>query len=133
MPKATLLEGRREVMEEGVIGIILLEDTEETVIHAVDKSISKTLGEPLIACKRAHQAHHVLVICVHRNTNMAAVPVKIVLLDMAKGSLGLVCVSSAIFGKNRGTDLMTSKLEDLVINLQIDLFGVSIRSLQIEV
>ncbi len=120
-------------MEEGVISIILLEYTEEAASHAINKSIEYTLGEPLIARKRAHGAHHALIICAHRNANMVAIPVDIALLDMVEDGLRLVRVASANLGKNRGTDLMPSKLEDFPINLQIDIVGVGICGLQIEV
>ena len=94
-----------------MISIILLEDTEETALHAVNKSIVNPLGESLIACKKAHCAHHALVICGHKNENMVATP-STYLLDMVKGGLELVHVSSASISKNRGTELMPSKLED---------------------
>jgi hypothetical protein len=128
-----MLEGGREIIEEGVISIILLEYTEEAASHAVNKSIANTLGEPLIACKRAHGAHHALIICVHRNSKMVAIPVDIALLDMVEGGLRLVRVASTNLGKDRGTDLMPSKLEDFLIDVQIDIVGVGICCLQIEV
>ncbi len=133
LPKATTLEGGGEIMEEGVMSIILLEYTEEAASHALNKSIANTLGEPLVAHKRAHGTHHVLIICVNRNANMVAIPVNIALLDMVEGSMRLFPVASANLGKNRGTDLMPSKLEDFLIDLQTDIVGVGICGLQIEV
>ncbi len=133
LPKATTLEGGGEIMEEGMISIILLEYTEEAASHAINKSIANTLGEPLVACKRAHGAHHALIICVHRNANMVAIPINMALLDMVKGGLRLVRVASANLCKDRGTDLMLSKLEDFPIDVQIDIIGVGICGLQIEV
>ena len=52
---------------------------------------------------------------------------------MAERGLGLLRVAGANFGKNRGTNLMPCKLEDFAIDLQIDLIGVCICSLQIEI
>ncbi len=73
------------------------------------------------------------MICIHRNANMVAIPINIALLDMVEGSLRLVCVASENLGKDRGTDLMPSKLEGFPIDVQIDIIGVGICGLQIEV
>jgi hypothetical protein len=64
---------------------------------------------------------------------MVAIPIDIALLDMVEGGLRLVRVASANLSKDRGTDLMPSKLEDFLIDVQIDIVGVGICGLQIEV
>jgi hypothetical protein len=64
---------------------------------------------------------------------MVAIPVNIALLDMVKGGVRLVCEASANLGKDIGTDLMPSKLENFLIDVQIDIIGVGICGLQIEV
>jgi hypothetical protein len=112
-----MLEGGIEIIKEGVISLILLENTEEAASHVINKSIANTLGEPLVACKTVHGTHHALIICVHRNANMVAIPINVALLDMVEGGLRLVRVASANFVKDRGTDLMPSKLEDSPIDV----------------
>jgi hypothetical protein len=44
LPKATMLEGGREIMEEGMTSKILLGYTEEAASHAINKRIANTLG-----------------------------------------------------------------------------------------
>jgi hypothetical protein len=97
------------------------------------RALQTLLGNLSLPAKRAHGAHHALIICVHRNVNMIAIPVVIALLDMVEGGLRLVHVASANLGKDRGTDLMPSKLEDFLIDVQINIVGVSICGLQIVV
>jgi hypothetical protein len=75
---------------------------EETAIHAVDKSIANTLGESLITRKRAHRAHHVLVICIHRNTNMVAIPVDIVQGELDLHELDILLAACCYSSINNG-------------------------------
>ena len=130
--KVASLEGCREVMEEVVIHIILFKDAEETTIHSINKSIANALGNLLIARKRAHSTHHALIIRIHGNANMVTIPIDKILPDMVEADLGLVCVASAFFCENIGTNMMPCKLEDFSTSLQIDLIGVCICSLQIK-
>jgi hypothetical protein len=130
LAEATVLECGREVMEDGMVGLILLENTKDATVHFINKGIADALGEHGVTSKWVHSAHHALVIRKNRNANMIAFPVNITLLDVVKGSLWLIDVPSAYLGKHQGTDLMPHKLQDFPINLDA---GVCIRDIQIEI
>ncbi len=100
LAEATALECGREVVEDGMVGVILLENTKEVTIHSIDKGIANALGERGIVSKWAHSTHHALVIRKNRNANIFYILVNITLLDVVKGSLWLIGILSAYRGKH---------------------------------
>ena len=51
LAEATVLECGREVVEDSMVGIILLENTKEATIHSIDKGIADALGERGVTSK----------------------------------------------------------------------------------
>ncbi len=100
LAEVTALECGREVVEDGMVGVILLENTKEATIHSINKGIANAIEEPGIASKWAHSTHHAVVMCKNRNANMISIPVNITLLDVVEGSLWLIGVPSAYLGKH---------------------------------
>jgi hypothetical protein len=133
LAEATALECGGEVVEDGMVDVILLENTKEATVHSINKGIADTLGDHGITSKWAYSTHHVLAIHKNRNANMIAFPISITLLDVAEDSLWLIGVPSAYLDKHQGTDLVPCKLQDFPINLNADVVGVCICNIQIEI
>jgi hypothetical protein len=61
-----------------------------------------------------------LIISKNRNSNLVAIAIKVTLLNMVKGCLGMIGVARANLSKNRCTNLVPRKLENLAVNLEAD-------------
>jgi hypothetical protein len=104
--EAVVLKGSREVVQHGMVGVILAKDALEVVRHPINKGVAHTLWEHLVASKGVYCTHHALVVGGHQDANLVSISICITLLDVVQGGLQLIGVAVADFSKDGCTNLV---------------------------
>jgi hypothetical protein len=130
---AALRRGGVQIMEDGVVRVVLMEDCNKVFIKAVNQCFTNALGELGFTSEWAHCVHHTLVIGKHKGAKNVAIAINIRLPDMLNGSLGLIGVVGAELVENRRTHLMPCELDNFPTNLRCDFLRVGIHSLKVKV
>ncbi len=115
-----MLKDSREVVQHGMIRVVLVKDLLEMGRHHINKGIADTLWEHLVASKGVHCTHHALVVGKHRYANLVPVTINVALFDVVKGGLRLIHVAIANFHINECTNLVPGQLQNLAVNLDAD-------------
>ena len=121
------LRGSVQIIEDGVVGVVLMEDCDKAFIKAVNQRITNTLGELGFASKWA------LVVGKNRGANNVAIAIIIRLPDMLNCSLGLVGVVEVELVENGRTHLMPCELNIFPINICCNFLRVGIHSLEVKI
>ncbi len=99
----------------------------------LDEPIADTDRVSALGLERAGGGHQMLIELNHRRGDECAVGPSRSLMNVLKGSIGLIAVPRAQLPKDGMTDLLVAKLQDFLLDVLPDLGGIDVGLRQVEI